>query len=130
MTWLAVVVGGLVGTGLRLGLDVLLPHADDTFPWSTLVANIVGSFTLGVLVTRVWPSAPTWLRAGLGAGVLGSFTTFSAVIASYFLMTNVTGPPLLGLLYVAISLVAGPAAAYAGLRAGGLRRTPAIGPEE
>ena len=75
-------VGGLVGTGLRLGIDALLPHADDAFPWSTLLINVVGSFALGVLVARVWPTAPAWLRAGLGAGLLGSFTTFSAVAVS------------------------------------------------
>ncbi len=43
-------VGGLVGTGLRLGIDALLPHGDDGFPLSTLLINVAGSFALGMLV--------------------------------------------------------------------------------
>ena len=65
-----------------------MPPADDGFPWSTLLINVAGSFVLGMLVSRVWPVAPVWLRAGLGAGLLGSFTTFSAVVASVFTLTR------------------------------------------
>jgi fluoride exporter len=128
MNILAVLVGGLTGTGLRLGIDAALPHGDDGFPWSTLLINVIGSFALGMLVARVWPLAPEWVRLGLGTGLLGSFTTFSAVVASAVLLTG-TGQPLLGLLYVVITLVAGIGAAFAGVRIGH-RPVPEIGPEE
>ncbi len=126
MNLVAVVVGGLIGTGLRLGLDALLPHGADAFPWSTLVVNVTGSFVLGMLVARVWTVAPEWVRLGLGTGVLGTFTTFSAVVVSAFELT-VTGNPVPALLYVLATLMAGIGAALLGLRIG--RRTPEIGPE-
>jgi CrcB protein len=110
---LAVVVGALVGTGLRLGIDALIPHRLDEFPLSTLLINVVGSFALGLLVARVWPVAPAWLRFGLGTGVLGSFTTFSAVIVSVVILG-----PVVGVAYLVITLIAGFAAAALGLSLG------------
>lgn len=125
---LAVLAGGLVGTGLRLGIDALLPHADNEIPYSTLLINVVGSFALGMLVSRAWPVAPVWLRAGLGAGLLGSFTTFSAVVASAFTLTRADqGGIAVG--YLSVSLVAGWLAALIGIRLG-VGRPPQIGPEE
>ena len=124
MTLVAVLLGGILGTGLRLGLDALLPHSDAQFPWSTLIINVVGSFVLALLVARIWPAAPAWLRAGLGAGLLGSFTTFSALVVSLFTLTQ-AGLPLLALVYLVVSLAGGLAAALAGLRVGGRRVRPA-----
>ena len=127
MTIVAVLLGGLLGTGLRLGLDALLPHADDAFPWSTLLINVAGSFVLAALVARVWPRAPHWLKAGLGAGLLGAFTTFSALAVSLVSLAD-AGEWLLGAVYLVTSLVAGHGAAVAGLFLG--RRPEPIGPEE
>jgi CrcB protein len=127
MTFVAVLVGGLVGTGLRLGIDALIPHGDDAFPWSTLVINVVGSFALGVLVARVWPLAPAWLRLGLGTGLLGSFTTFSAMALSLLTLTQ-HGHVGIAVGYLAASLVLGLAAAALGLRFG--HATPTLEPDE
>ena len=118
---LAVIVGGLVGTGLRLAIDTALPHADVGFPWSTLVINTLGAFTLAVLVARVWAGAPSWLRAGLGAGLLGSFTTFSALAVSLVSLAA-GGQWMPALAYLAATLVLGLGAAWLGLRLG--RPTP------
>ena len=118
----AVVVGGAVGTGLRLAVDVLLPHADDGFPVATLLVNVVGAFALGLLVARLWPIAPTWLRAGLGAGLLGSFTTFSALALSVVTLAT-TDRWIPALAYLVASLALGLATATLGLRAGH-RRPP------
>ena len=112
-TILAVAIGGVLGTGARLALDAVLPHPHDAFPWSTLIVNVLGSLALGFLVARVWPIAPDWLRAGLGAGVLGSFTTFSAVAVAMLEL-----PLLLAALYLAVSVVLGLVAALLGLRVG------------
>ncbi len=118
---LAVIVGGLVGTGLRLAIDTALPHTDLGFPWSTLVINTLGAFTLAVLVARVWAGAPSWLRAGLGAGLLGSFTTFSALAVSLVSLAA-GGEWMPALAYLAATLVLGLGAAWLGLRLG--RPTP------
>ncbi|HTL40140.1 MAG TPA: CrcB family protein [Pseudolysinimonas sp.] len=131
MNVVAVLIGGLIGTGLRVGLDLALPHGSGQFPWSTFVVNIAGSLALGLLVARVWPVAPAWLRFGLGTGMLGSFTTFSALAASVVTLTA-GGDPLLALVYLVASLFVGIGAAVAGLRIGA--HPPAseaqIGPDE
>jgi len=113
----AVVVGGLIGTGLRLGLDELLWHQPTQFPWSTLIVNLLGSFALGYLVARVWPVAPVWLRSGLGAGLLGSFTTFSAVMLAVVTL-SAFGNVLLAGIYLFVTLTGGFGAALAGIRLG------------
>lgn len=117
MKLLAVLLGGAVGTGLRVLLDTVLHHDDSQFPWSTLIINLVGSFVLGFLIARVWPSAPAWLRLGLGTGVLGSFTTFSALVVSLLTLTQ-AGSALLAVLYLVVSLAGGLAVAFLGIRLG------------
>ena len=119
------VAGAVVGTGLRLLLDTLIPHTDTTFPVSTLLINVVGAFVLGVLVARVWtrPATPGWVKAGLGPGLLGTFTTFSALVVSLVAEAS-HGEWMLALAYLAASILLGFAAASAGL-ALGARRTPA-----
>jgi fluoride exporter len=121
----AVFVGGAAGTGLRFGIDSLFP-AQGGFPVGTLVINLLGSFALGVLVGRVWPAVPHWLRAALGPGLLGGFTTFSAVTVA-----AITLPPPIAIAYLAASLLGGFATAFAGLRLGhARRRADEIGPEQ
>lgn len=117
---LAVALGATLGTGARLAIDTLIPHSDRDFPLSTLVINVVGSLALGFLVARVWPSAAGWLRAGLGVGLLGSFTTFSAMAVSVMTL----GIGWVALLYVASTMVLGLAAAFIGLRLGSQERAP------
>lgn len=114
---LAVLIGGAVGTGLRLAIDALLPHADDAFPTSTLVINTLGALALGMLVARLWPHASPWLRAGLGTGLLGGFTTFSAVAVSLVSLTA-AGQIMLAFVYLVATLVLGLGAAWLGLRLG------------
>jgi CrcB protein len=121
LAYLAVALGGLVGTGLRLACDLAFPHADGEFPVETLVVNLVGAFALGWLVGGLWtrPTTPFWLKAGLGSGVLGSFTTLSAVMASLLLLTA-SDEAGLAVAYLLASLVGGLGLAAAGLRIGSL----------
>ena len=111
-TWrelVAVFTGGLLGTGARLAIDTLVGQ-----PVSTLAINVAGSFALGLLVARLWSSAAPWLRAGLGAGLLGSFTTFSAVAVTVVSL----GLSWSAAAYLALTLALGLLAAWAGLRIG------------
>ncbi|RXZ68749.1 fluoride efflux transporter FluC [Agromyces albus] len=119
--YLAVAVGGLIGTGLRLGFDLAFPHADGELPVETFVVNLFGSFALGWLVGGLWtrPGTPTWLKAGLGSGLIGSFTTLSAVMVSLIALTG-AGELWLGVLYLFVSVVGGLALAAAGLRIGSI----------
>ena len=115
----AIALGGALGTLGRWALAELLPHRADAWPWSVLLANVVGSLLLGVLTMLVvgW-SARRWVGPMLGIGVLGGFTTFSAyVLDTRTLLAH--DRPGLALLYVAGSVVAGLAATGAGLELGG-----------
>ncbi|HEY4268665.1 MAG TPA: CrcB family protein [Galbitalea sp.] len=121
----AVLIGGALGTAVRAGLDLWIQHGDHEFPLDTLLINIVGSLLLGFLVARVWPVAPVWVRAGVGPGLLGGFTTFSAVMASMVTLAA-GGQVLLALLYIVATLVLGFGAAALGLVLGRRRETPPI----
>lgn len=119
----------MLGTGLRLAIDLAFPAERDAFPWATLAVNVVGSFMLGALVSTLWirEGTPSWLKAGLGAGLLGAFTTFSAVMVSLVaLAASGEWMPAVG--YLVASVALGLAAAALGLRAG--RPNPIIGAEE
>ncbi|TFD32091.1 fluoride efflux transporter FluC [Cryobacterium cryoconiti] len=120
---LPVFLGGLVGTGLRLGIDQALPHTDTAFPVSTLIANTLGALALGWLVAGLWtrPGLPAWVKAALGTGLLGSFTTYSAVMVSLVALVA-AGASALGWVYLAATLLLGFGAAALGLRLGALLR--------
>ena len=78
---LAVAVGGGAGALARFYLVVALKRFDLTFPWGTLLVNVLGSFLIGA----VWawfldrPDTPEWVRVGLMTGILGGFTTLSSI---------------------------------------------------
>jgi CrcB protein len=124
-----VAVGGILGTAARLAVDLAFPHEEDAFPWNTLAINVLGSFILGALVGTLWARAttPPWLRAGLGVGVLGSFTTFSAVMVSAVSLST-ANEWMLAVGYLVASVVLGLGAAALGLRVG--RPNTVIGVDE
>lgn len=123
----AVAVGGFVGTAFRVGLDLLLPHELDQFALSTLVVNVLGAFLLGLGVAALWPRIPDWARAGLGAGLLGSFTTFSALSGSVVLLAG-TGDAQGAIITVVATFSLGLVAAALGI-AIGRRTSPGVHPE-
>lgn len=75
-------VAGAVGAVLRLSIGEPLEEHFMKFPWATLLINLTGSAALGVLVgiAHAWRGLPRWAVPVLGTGLLGSFTTFSAVM--------------------------------------------------
>lgn len=115
-----VVAGGAAGVVARAAL--LAPVADPAaVPWATLGVNVAGSLLLGVVV-GVLGERRALLRAFLGTGVLGGFTTYSAFALETALWI---GSPWLALGLAAASVTAGVAAAVAGLLIGRrIARTP------
>ena len=70
--------GGALGAVVRHLLDTWGP-ADHGFPWTTFGINVAGALLLALLPSvEVLRRSPT-LAAALGPGVLGGFTTLSAV---------------------------------------------------
>ena len=76
-------LGGAIGSVLRWGAAAWiarLPRAG-TFPWGTLGVNLAGSCAIGFVLTLAFERGlvPPALRLFLVTGVLGGFTTFSAL---------------------------------------------------
>lgn len=112
----AVVVGSIVGTGLRV-LVGLLPHSPTGWPWGTFVANVSGALLLGYLLTRLSAAAATTTVTLplLGTGLLGSYTTFSTFVVETRWLLAVDRPGL-AVGYATASVVVGYTAALSGIR--------------
>jgi CrcB protein len=72
---LLVALGGGLGSTLRYTVGWYLLRLWPAFPFGTLVVNVVGCFAFGVMVGM---TEDRLIRTGVGAGILGGFTTFSA----------------------------------------------------
>lgn len=111
--FLAVALGGALGSLARYALTLAWPGR--VFPFATLSINLAGSFLMGfllVLCSERLVLEPA-LRAGLLAGFLGGFTTFSAFSMENLLLLE-KGQFLLVSLYVLASVGGGLLAAWGG----------------
>lgn len=113
----AVALGGAAGSVLRFSVGLLLAQAAPSarLPVATLLVNIIGSLTIGVVngwLARVPHAGPEW-RALVITGVLGGFTTYSA-----FALETVTlvqaGASTMALLHVTAHIALGLGAAWLG----------------
>jgi CrcB protein len=82
-TYLAVMLGGAVGTGLRMALSGwLAAKYGETFPVGTLVVNVTGCFIIGVFAELTGPDGlfftSSLTRQVVMLGMLGGYTTFSS----------------------------------------------------
>ena len=79
LAWIFVALGGAIGAISRYGVTLLLNK--DSFPYGTVVANIAGSFLMGLLAAWILLPSGQGLsdntKLFLGTGLLGGFTTFS-----------------------------------------------------
>lgn len=112
MRFLLVGIGGGAGSVLRYAIGLALAGA--TFPYATLIVNVVGCFFIGLAMASAerTPLLAPDLRLLLVVGFLGGFTTFSAFgyesVALF--KTNAT----LAALNVAANIFLGLAAVLAG----------------
>jgi len=108
-TYLAVMAGGALGTGLRLFLSGLLAAKyGETFPIGTLAVNVAGSFVIGIFVALTGPEGAFLVtplsRQFVTIGVIGGFTTFSSFSLQTFNLLG-DGEWLRGGLNVLLSVV-------------------------
>jgi fluoride exporter len=106
MNWLAVAIGGALGSVTRYGVALLLPTLPGKFPWSTFIVNFVGSFLIGIAYVLIVqkPILSPELRLWLMTGFLGGFTTFSSFSLEALQLWQ-QGQNLQALIYVISSVV-------------------------
>ena len=78
--WLAVAVGGAIGSMFRYGIGQLTTNLLGTTPvLATFAVNVSGSFLLGFFYTLCNERLVTSieLRVLIGVGLIGGYTTFS-----------------------------------------------------
>ena len=80
--------------------------------WDIVAINMLGSALLGALIGWYSRQATPWWLPGIGAGVLGGFTTFSAMAAPH------PHGPVPGAILLVATLVCATASAGLGWRAG------------
>jgi CrcB protein len=83
ITYLWIALGGALGSVARFGCSSLMAAwLGERFPWGTLLVNVLGSFTIGLLAALAGsdgrPLVAGDLRQFLLVGVLGGYTTFSS----------------------------------------------------
>lgn len=127
--WLAVFVGGVVGTAARAGLDEVAkasPVRGLFLSWSTLTVNAVGAFLLGTLAAWVAgrlargsrnTASLKSLKLLVGTGFAGAFTTYGTYIVASVGYASLNG--IVEAVSQPLGLLAlGGACAWAGMRVG------------
>jgi CrcB protein len=111
-----IAVAGLVGTLVRYWLSGFVARqSGETFPWGTLVVNLIGSFLSGAiyyLADERFLLSPT-LRTVILIGLLGGLTTFSSYSLQTFSLVR-DGAIGLATLNIAVSNVLGLFMVWAG----------------
>ena len=103
---LQVAIGGALGASARflLGVSVMRYVGAGGFPVAVLVANVLGSFLMGIFVVIAAHKGLTHLSPLVMTGLLGGFTTFSAFsLEAYTLFER--GETGAAALYVTLSVV-------------------------
>ncbi len=117
-TILLVGTGGFIGSVMRYLVQFFVEKGlTSTFPLGTLIANVVGSFIIGLVFALAEKSnlmSSEW-RMFLAVGVCGGFTTFSSFAYNNFTMLkegtfgqffiNVGGSLFLGIFAVYLGVI-------------------------
>jgi fluoride exporter len=83
MLYLWIMFGSALGGGARFWLSTAVAERiGETFPWGTIIINVIGSFIIGFFATLTGPDGrllvgPT-TRQFVMIGLCGGFTTFSS----------------------------------------------------
>lgn len=117
MNWLAVGIGGAIGSMLRYLLSLTLNQ--NHWPYGTWIANLLGSFLIGFIF--VWGREkgilPPVVYTLLVTGMMGGFTTFSSFSLEVVQFIQI-GEWERAFVYVLASVVLGLCAVFLGLIVG------------
>lgn len=122
MSWLAVAVGGAIGSIARHAVNrAVFDRWPGALPAGTAVVNLTGCFVIGLLAgliasERLALRAP-W-REFVFVGLLGGFTTFSSFGLDSFLLAR-GQPPAYAVANIVGQVAGGLLAVWIGYRIGG-----------
>ena len=121
MAWLAVAIGGALGSMARHGVNLFVLQRWPTvaFPLATLAVNVAGCLIIGLLAGLIAADRLTvrfYWRELIFVGILGGFTTFSAF--GLETITLLRASPAAALLNVGAHIVLGIGAVYIGFSLG------------
>jgi CrcB protein len=111
-------LGGALGSIARYGVALLAGRVwPMSFPLSTLLVNVLGSFVMGLFFGWMARLLPGWqheARLFIAIGLLGGFTTFSSFSLDTILLLE-RGALAQAAIYVALSVVVCLAGLYLGV---------------
>ena len=103
----AIALGGALGACLRYAVALGSRAADQHVAWATATANVIGAFALGFVFRWLSESrGHPLLRPFMVVGLLGSFTTFSALAFDNRMLAS-NESELVATLHLAVSILSG-----------------------
>jgi CrcB protein len=83
ITYVWIALGGALGSMARYGCSGLAARwIGETFPWGTLIINVLGSLVIGFFATLTGPDGRVLVapdaRQFVMVGICGGYTTFSS----------------------------------------------------
>ena len=105
-------IGAALGSLARLQISYWIQAPSQTsFTWSTFLVNVIGALLIGLVASSPKIMNNELRRHFVITGVLGGFTTFSAIaVESLHLASN----PLISIIYVVATFAVGVAATHLG----------------
>ncbi len=121
LTYLLVAIGGAIGSVARAWVGVVAVRTlGASFPWGTMIINVVGSLVIGIVAATALSPTRTILtqelRIFLMVGFCGGFTTFSSFSLQTFelLREGRAGAALANVALSVVFCVVATAAGYLG----------------
>lgn len=121
MSWVAVILGGALGSAARHGVNLMTARVlGNPTPYATAAVNMIGSFAVGVLAGVLAAERLTLTpaeRTLLFTGILGGFTTFSSLMLDTLVLWH-AGSVLKAITNLVGQFVVGCVVVYLGYRLG------------
>ena len=109
---LVAALGAALGSLARLQISYWVQSPSETsFPWSTFIVNVIGALLIGLIASLPKIMTNEMRRHFLVTGVLGGFTTFSAIAVETLQLAST---PLISIAYVIATFAVGIAATHIG----------------
>ena len=109
---LVAALGAALGSLARLQISYWVQSPSQTsFPWSTFIVNVIGALLIGFIASSPNIMNNEMRRNFVVTGVLGGFTTFSAIAVETLQLART---PVISIIYVVVTFAIGIAATHIG----------------